>query len=351
LTAWGDSALTYDANGNLRTFNGASYNWDAREQLIGTSNGNGSFTYDPLGRRSSRTVAGDTTHYLYDGWNPLKVDDDVMLTGPALDEIYARISPTGITSFVRDDLGNTRLLTNASGATTAGYSYAPYGDSSKTGDDDTSFQFTGRENDGATKLDYYRERYYSTELERFISEDPIGLEGGINAYAYADGDPISLTDPMGLFTTVDAYCSRHGDDCLDILGEILGNLGHLSGDKCLEAQLNDTARIFSKVSKGVKLLKGIRPRGRRDGHHPYPKYLGGKEMQNLEKLKPHLHREYHRGLDRIAPRWLNRYYYEAYPADAKRRLHEEIREYTREFDRKHGTSILNSMFKNGFPRR
>ena len=58
-------------------------------------------------------------------------------------------------------------------------------------------QYTGRENDG-TGLYYYRARYYSPELARFISEDPIGVAGGLNLFSYVDGDPIAGTDPFGL---------------------------------------------------------------------------------------------------------------------------------------------------------
>jgi uncharacterized protein RhaS with RHS repeats len=46
-------------------------------------------------------------------------------------------------------------------------------------------QYTGREKDTESGLYYYRARYYDPELGRFISEDPIGFDGGINFYAYS----------------------------------------------------------------------------------------------------------------------------------------------------------------------
>jgi YD repeat-containing protein len=62
--------MSYDANGRLATLtdsNGtASFTWNARDQLVGiqSTTGIASFTYDAFGRRSARTIDGNTTVYL-----------------------------------------------------------------------------------------------------------------------------------------------------------------------------------------------------------------------------------------------------------------------------------------------
>ena len=89
-------------------------------------------------------------------------------------------------------------LTDQTGTVKTQYTYDPFGNVSVLGEaSDNPFQYTGRENDG-TGLYYYRARYYSSELQRFISEDPIGLTGGINVYAYVGNDPAKRKDPTGL---------------------------------------------------------------------------------------------------------------------------------------------------------
>jgi RHS repeat-associated protein len=47
-------------------------------------------------------------------------------------------------------------------------------------------------------LNYRRNRYYDPATGRFTQEDPIGLAGGVNLYGFAEGDPVSYSDPYGL---------------------------------------------------------------------------------------------------------------------------------------------------------
>jgi RHS repeat-associated protein len=95
-------------------------------------------------------------------------------------------------------VGSSVSLTNSSGAIQSECSYGAFGQVAASGAaNNNANHYTGRDNDG-TGLQYNRARYYSSTLQRFISEDPIGLMGGDNLYAYAGNDPISFTDPSGL---------------------------------------------------------------------------------------------------------------------------------------------------------
>jgi RHS repeat-associated protein len=50
-------------------------------------------------------------------------------------------------------------------------------------------------------LYYMKARYYDPEVGRFISEDPLGFEGGdANLYIYVQNNPVMFSDPQGLWT-------------------------------------------------------------------------------------------------------------------------------------------------------
>jgi RHS repeat-associated protein len=203
LTNWKGATLQYDANGNLTTDGTNTYTWNARNQLVSISGGvSASFQYDPFGRRVSKTIGG-TTQFLYDGANPVQEISGTtasanLLTG-GMDEYFQRTDSAGARSFLTDALGSTLALADSTGTVQTSYTFEPFGNTSVTGATTTnSFAFTGREFD-PTGLYFYRARYYSPSMQRFIAEDPARLHGGINFYAYAGNDPIDRNDPSGLF--------------------------------------------------------------------------------------------------------------------------------------------------------
>src|SRR5688572_24685969 len=178
-TTFGDKTLTYDNNGNLQTITDSggttTYTWNARNQLVGISspNVNASFVYDGMGRREKKTVNSNLTEFLLDGLNPVQETSGApvlanILSGLGLDEFLARTDVgSGLTSaLLTDALGSALALTDSTGTVQTEYTYEPFGKAAITGSANTSsYQYTGRENDG-TGLVYYRSRYYYPELHK-----------------------------------------------------------------------------------------------------------------------------------------------------------------------------------------
>ena len=209
LATWGSQILNYDANGNLTSDGLKTYIWNARNQLIQIKDSTGtevaSFSYDALGRRQNKIINGVSTGFIYDGVNIVQELSGTNVTNSyisaGVDQVFVQQSGTGPSAssltYLTDALGSTIRLTNTAGDKVVDYSYDPYGNTRADAVINNSFQYTGRENDG-TGLYYYRARYYSPATHRFISEDPIGLAGGINGYGYVGGNPVSRIDPLGL---------------------------------------------------------------------------------------------------------------------------------------------------------
>ena len=98
-----------------------------------------------------------------------------------------------------DALGSVTNLADENGQTSATYRYDVYGDFQLTGTSQGNpYTFIGRRYDPEIGLYYYRGRYYSPIIGRFLQTDSIGYSDGMNLYTYVLNSPTYYTDPFGL---------------------------------------------------------------------------------------------------------------------------------------------------------
>ncbi len=133
--------------------------------------------------------------------------------GTGIDNIPAMTihgSSGATNSYSLKDLSNTVLaLANSSGSIVESYNYDAYGNVTiknsggnviSTSAYGNRFLFQGREYDYTTQLYNFRARWYDPETGRWLSNDPIGISGGLNLYAFCGNDPVNFVDPIGLKT-------------------------------------------------------------------------------------------------------------------------------------------------------
>lgn len=247
---------SYDADGNLaekREPSGRTwrYRWNAAGRLRSVLRPDGSevrFDYDAFGRRVRKHYRGQTTHFVWDGHVPLHewvagtlqplqpgaagpelpVDSAIKQREADLQSALAQGPPlrgsadAPITwlfepesfrpmakfvgherhAILTDTLGAPLLMTDAQGRATWSASLNTYGrlHHLEGSAQACPFRLQGQYEDLETGLHYNGHRYYDPDCGRYISQDPLGLAGGLSLYAYCS-DPLRYIDPLGLSET------------------------------------------------------------------------------------------------------------------------------------------------------
>jgi RHS repeat-associated protein len=207
VTPAGTSPTTmgYDQAGSLTSLTGPA------ASATYTYNGDGLLATEKVGKKTTRDtwdlsgsmpvlMAAGSAYYV-DGPDGLPLEQ---ITGSTVLWLH------------HDQLGSTRLVTNATGTAVAGYTYGATGTlTSSTGTASaTQLRYTGQYLDPASGLYDMRARDYDPATDQFITADPLASLTR-QPYEYADDDPLNDVDPTGLGYCPDGVGIPFTDLCLD----------------------------------------------------------------------------------------------------------------------------------------
>jgi RHS repeat-associated protein len=233
-TAVGSQTPTYTDAGSLADDDTFTYKYDAHQHLIEVKQGAtviATYRYDALGlgRRTGKTVGAAVTRYVYAGQQAVEeydgtgsganlrrlyvfgdtIDQVVMMEAPDVADVDSDSNTTEVLrfSFHSQLIGSVSHVTGPAQSIVEQYRYDPYGKPTiKNASGSTisasavqnPYLFTGRQLDEETGLYYYRARYYSPDLKRFVQRDPLEYTDGPNPVSYVNQRPTRARDPFGL---------------------------------------------------------------------------------------------------------------------------------------------------------
>lgn len=221
--------LAAQDNAGNQTSDGAYASvFDAAGRMVSNANtGTTTYVYDGDGQRVMKQNWLETTTYVYDAAGNLAAEYAVPVAGQTLPTGETNPCGTATCYVTVDHLGSTRLVTDSNGNVARRYDYLPWGEEIPVGTggrtaamgyqfDPTQYamtggqdgfnpKFTGQMRDFESGLDYFNARYYSPAQGRFVAPHPDNAGADLansqtwNGYGYVSDNPLSYTDPSGLF--------------------------------------------------------------------------------------------------------------------------------------------------------
>lgn len=243
----------------------------------------GTYLYNAFRQRVQKVVGATTTQFVYDQAGHLIEETDGSGTAQKeyiwLDDMpVAMVDDTGASPVLyyihTDQLGTPQKLTDGSMNVVWDGVFDPFGNpASGASLALTNLRFPGQYFDAEVALNQNWNRDYDPTTGRYIQSDPLGLAGGVNSYAYVDGDPISESDFEGKFGIAGALVGggidlaiqlleHHGNiHCVDpmevgvsmLLGTVGGEFGVIAdADSGLAVGMSRANAAFPKGTEWVE---------------------------------------------------------------------------------------------------
>jgi RHS repeat-associated protein len=296
----------YDLNGNLIYDGLKSFEYDDENQLIRitrTNNWKSEFAYDGKMRRrvrqeyvwssgSSSWVLSNEVRYVYDGnlviqernsWNLPQVtytrgkDLSGSLEGAGgIGGLLARTDSLTLSAglsgahayYVADGNGNVTMLISTQQLAVAKYQYDPFGNALALSGplaEANLYRFSSKERHENSGLAYYGYRWYSPEVQRWITRDRIEEAGGLNLNQFVLNNPLAFVDregevPLPLMClagaaasiAVDLAANRGNPKCIDLAD---------AGLSCIQSMTG--YGLFSNLNKAMKAAKALGKAGKK----------------------------------------------------------------------------------------
>jgi RHS repeat-associated protein len=280
-------SLTPTVQAGTYDYNWHWYDGDGRRVLTQTSAGTTLVAPRP------ELVDGTLSYYVYDGSDVALVLARPARGGPwwvkqrplvgGVDRVLAgRYSAAGTQSqnlvLVADRQGSTVAAVRPDGTEELSTLYPgrnAFGaleGASAGGATNTETGFTGASTPNQTGgFTYLRNRWYDPATGRFLTQDPIGLAGGVNLYAYAGNDPVQFSDPFGLCDPKkDGTCLlinavggllQPAQGPLEILGTLaIAPLGASGGAGGISAEVLELGSALRTSTSGLLRAGGVADR-------------------------------------------------------------------------------------------
>lgn len=200
----GGVTYTHNSNGCLTGDGTWTFAYSTENQLL-TANKTGvslAYKYDPFGRQVEKSVGGVKSRFYYFGQQRLGDYDSTgaLLTryvySSALDDIAIAVAAAGTkTYYHQDDLDSVVASTDSTGAILNRYKYGPFGETPTL--PGSTHGYTGQRFDSESGLYWYKSRFYSPSIGRFLQPDGVGYSAGLNLYSYVRNAPTNQTDSFG----------------------------------------------------------------------------------------------------------------------------------------------------------